>query len=103
MSIELTDKQKEIPVNPKDYAKTDDGNKPKRTIFRANKEQINQVQKMLSDKGLYDGEQTGKLNPATRAAIREWQDQNNVKKTGTLNKVTLEAMGIELTDKQKKM
>lgn len=103
MGIELTDKQKEIPVNPNDIAKPKDPNakKVKRKIFRANKDQIMQVQKMLKEKGLYNGEETGKLNPATRSAIREWQAQNNVKKTGTLNKVTLEAMGVELTDKQK--
>jgi len=104
MGIELTDSQKEIPVNPKDFAKVDDGSpKPKRTIFRANKDQIMKVQAMLREKGLYDGKDTGKLSPATRSAIREWQDQNSVKKTGTLNKVTLEAMGVELTDKQKGM
>ena len=61
-----------------------------------------EVQKMLKEKKLYNGEETGKLNPSTRAAIREWQSQNNVKKTGTLNKMTLEAMKIKLTDKQKK-
>ena len=104
MEIELTDRQKEIPVNAKHYAKPKaegDTDKPKRRIFRATKDQISQVQAMLKTKGLYDGEETGKLNPATRAAIREWQSQNNVKKTGTLNKVTLEAMKIKLTDKQK--
>ena len=104
MGIELTDSQKEIPVNSGNIAKADDGSpKPKRTIFRATKDQINKVQAMLKTKGLYVGEETGKLNPATRAAIREWQDQNSVKKTGTLNKVTLEAMAVELTDKQKGM
>lgn len=103
MGIELTDKQKTIPVNPNDIAKpkSADSEKPKRRIFRATKDQIMQVQAMLREKGLYNGEDTGKLNPATRAAIREWQSMNDVKKTGTLNKMTLEAMKIELTDKQK--
>jgi peptidoglycan hydrolase-like protein with peptidoglycan-binding domain len=55
---------------------------------------------MLKKKGMYAGEETGKLNPETRAAIGEWQTQNSVKKTGTLNKETLEAMKIELTDRQ---
>ncbi|NNF00489.1 MAG: hypothetical protein HKN25_15835 [Pyrinomonadaceae bacterium] len=102
MGIELTDTQKEIPVNPKDLAKGDDGSpKPRRKIFRAGTDQIRQVQAMLKTKGLYKGEETGKLNSSTRAAIREWQTNNNVKKTGTLNKATLKAMGIELTEKQK--
>ncbi len=102
MGISLTEKQLEIPVNPDDLATADsaDGDKPKRRIFRANKDQIMLVQAMLKKVGLYNGEETGKLNPATRTAISEWQAQNNVKKTGTLNKATLEAMKIDLTDKQ---
>lgn len=108
MNIELTEAQMAIPVNPDDIAseksdKSDSSDKPKKSIFRASKEQIMQVQTMLKEKGLYNGEATGKLNPETRAAIREWQGQNNIEKTGTLNKVTLEAMKIELTDKQKEM
>jgi len=103
MRIELTDKQKNIPVNPKDFAKANSGKtgKKRKAVFRASRTQISQVQKMLKEKGLYDGEETGKLNPATRSAIKEWQSQNKVKKTGTLNKATLEAMGIVLTERQK--
>ncbi len=95
----------EIALNPSDLAmeKTVDPNKPKRTIFRATQEQIMEVQKMLKGMGLYNGEETGKLNPATRTAIREWQAKNNIKKTGTLNKETLEAMKIKLIDKQMEM
>lgn len=105
MEIGLIDSQMEMPVNPDDLAseKTDNADKTKRTIFRASKDQIMGVQKMLKEKGLYNGEETGKLDPATRTAIGEWQTQNNVNKTGTLNKETLEAMGVELTAKQKDM
>ncbi|MDQ3633111.1 MAG: peptidoglycan-binding protein [Acidobacteriota bacterium] len=107
MEIKLSESQMEIPVNPNDLASeksnSNNADKPKRTIFRATTDQIMEVQKMLKEKGLYNGDDTGKLNPATRSAIREWQAQNNVNKTGTLNKETLEAMKIELTDKQKEM
>lgn len=111
MGIALTEEQKLLPVNPKDLAseknerddRDEKDDRPKRSIFRATAEQIAEVQKMLKTKGLFAGEADGKLNPATRAAVREWQGQNNVKKTGTLNKETLEAMGIALTDKQKSM
>jgi peptidoglycan hydrolase-like protein with peptidoglycan-binding domain len=106
MKIELTESQLEIPVNPDDLAAAGAGDgkaKPKRNIFRATAEQIRRVQAMLREKGLFDGEETGKLDPATRSAIREWQSQNNVKKTGTLNKETLVAMKIELTEKQEEM
>ncbi len=105
MKIELTEEQMAIPVNPDDLAseRSASADNPRKAIFRASKEQIIEVQTMLKAKGLYTGEATGKLNPETRAAIREWQTQNNVNKTGTLNKETLEAMGIELTDRQKEM
>lgn len=109
MGIALTETQMEIPVNPNDIAaeksekaeKSDDADKPKRRIFRASADQIMQVQAKLKELGMYAGEETGKLNPATRTAIREWQAKNNINKTGTLNKETLEAMKVELTDTQK--
>ena len=72
-------------------------------IFRASKDQIQQAQKILKDRGFYAGEQTGKLDPDTRAGLKKYQAAENVKVTGTLNKVTLEKMGIVLTDKQKTM
>ncbi|QQS43006.1 MAG: peptidoglycan-binding protein [Acidobacteriota bacterium] len=102
LGIELTEAQAAIPVDPKDL----EASKPRGArgpVFRANKGQVTEVQEMLRSKGLYNGEATGKLNPETRAAIKSWQSANNVKATGTLNKETLIAMGIELTDSQKSM
>lgn len=106
MGIALTDKQKEMPVSPNSFATADstksaDSSKPKRVIFRANKEQVMMAQKMLKEKGLYDGEQTGKLDDATRDGLKKYQTANALKDTGTLNQATLEKMGIALTDKQK--
>ncbi|NNE67256.1 MAG: hypothetical protein HKN33_11880 [Pyrinomonadaceae bacterium] len=101
LGIALTEKQKAIPVNPKDIASESEGKRKRGPVFRATKNQISSVQTMLRSKGLYSGESTGKLNPETRAGIRKWQDSNGVKVTGTLNKVTLEAMGIELTERQR--
>ena len=104
MGIELTESQMEIPVNPNDLASADDGEPKKRgPVFRATKDQITQVQTKLKEADLYEGEITGKFNDDFRSSIKEWQKQNSVKETGTLNKVTLEAMKIELTDKQKTM
>ena len=48
-------------------------------------------------------EQTGKLDIATRDGLKKYQQAEGLKVTGTLNKVTLEKMGIALTDKQKAM
>lgn len=107
MGIELTDKQKEIPVSPNSLASAD-ADKPTATkkrgpVFRANKEQIIETQKKLKAGAMYDGEETGKLDDATRDGIKKFQTANGVKVTGTLNRETLEKMGIALTDKQKGM
>lgn len=72
-------------------------------IFRANKDQIKQAQAILKQRGFYAGEQTGQLNDDTRAGLKKYQAAENIKVTGTLNKVTLEKMNITLTDKQKTM
>jgi peptidoglycan hydrolase-like protein with peptidoglycan-binding domain len=77
--------------------------KPRKPIFRANKDQIKQAQKILKDRGFYAGEQTGKLDVDTRAGLKKYQAAESIKVTGTLNKVTLEKMGVVLTDKQKAM
>jgi len=104
MGIALTDKQKEIPVDPNSYASADDGKtttKKRAPVFRATKEQIMSAQKILKEKAMYTGEEDGKLNPAMRAGLKTYQEANGLKGTGTLNAVTLEKMGISLTDKQK--
>jgi len=72
-------------------------------VFRATKEQINQAQAILKERGFYAGEQLGKLDDATREGLRKYQQAEGLKVTGTLNKLTLEKMNIGLTDKQKTM
>ena len=107
MNIALTDKQKTMPVTANsmmaDNASKSGEKKKRGAVFRANKEQVTDVQTMLKAKKMYDGEATGKLDDATRDGIRKFQTANGVKVTGTLNKETLEKMGVTLTDKQKAM
>ena len=50
---------------------------------------------------MYGGDQSGKLDDATRDGLKKYQEANGLKVTGTLNQVTLEKMGIALTDGQK--
>lgn len=99
MNVKLTDKQQEIPVSPSSFAKADTGSatetKKRAPIFRASKEQVMQAQKMLKVT------ESGKLDDTTREGLKKYQAENKLKATGTLNKATLEKMGIELTDKQK--
>jgi peptidoglycan hydrolase-like protein with peptidoglycan-binding domain len=72
-------------------------------VFRATKEQINQAQALLKERGFYAGAQLGKLDDATRDGLRKYQQAEGLKVTGTLNKITLEKMNIPLTEKQKTM
>ena len=72
-------------------------------VFRATKDQINQAQSLLKSRGFYSGEQIGKLDDATREGLRKYQQAEGLKVTGTLNRLTLEKMNIQLTEKQKQM
>ena len=72
-------------------------------VFRATKDQINQAQAILKQRGFYGGDQIGKLDDATRDGLRKYQQAEGLKVTGTLNKITLEKMNITLTEKQKAM
>lgn len=124
--VALTDSQKLIPVSESSYASSDTRstsasadmrepntapktvaaspapNKPKKPApFRANEEQIKAAQKVLIDGKMYAGEQNGKLDDPTRDGLKKYQEANKLKVTGTLNAVTLEKMGITLTDAQK--
>ncbi len=110
MNIELTDGQKAIPVSSKSYAAADSvtpaakektGAPSKRMIFRASKDQVMEAQKILKEKNMYAGGQTGKLDDETRDALKKYQGANGLKSTGTLNQATLEKMGIELNENQR--
>lgn len=87
--------------------KNSNGNKSanvnRKPVFRASLDQIKQAQAILKQRSFYAGEQTGKLNPDTRAGLKKYQQAEGIRVTGTLNKLTLEKMGIALTEKQKAM
>ena len=90
--------------NSNTTANTATANSKKRgPVFRANKDQIKQAQAILKQRGFYAGETTGKLDTDTREGLKKYQQAENIKVTGTLNKLTLEKMNIQLTDKQKAM
>ncbi|MFN2492554.1 MAG: peptidoglycan-binding domain-containing protein [Pyrinomonadaceae bacterium] len=72
-------------------------------VFRASKDQVQQAQRILKDRGFYAGDPTGKLDADTRASLKKYQAADSLKVTGTLNRATLEKMGITLTDKQRAM
>ena len=80
---------------------TNSSRRPRGPVFRANREQINQAQAILTQRGFYSGEQTGRLTPETRAALRRYQEAEGLRVTGTLNRATLEKMSIVLTERQR--
>jgi len=115
--VALTDAQKAIPVSQSSSASSSDSSKskssgpsssssgsdkPKKPApFRASSDQIKAAQKMLKDGKMYTGEETGKLDDATRDGLSKYQQANGLKVTGTLNADTLTKMGIALSDAQK--
>jgi len=115
--VELTASQKAIPVSPNSFASTDttaskssstssssktaSDSTPKKTIFRATTDQVKAAQKLLKAQTMYTGEESGKLDTATRDGLKKYQEANGLKVTGTLNQATLEKMGVELTENQK--
>lgn len=122
MEIKLTDKQMEIPVDPKHLASTNektaksaksDSSKaaktepktsvgPKRPApFSATADQITALQSKLKEAKLFSGEADGKRSDDLKAAVKKYQENNSLKMTGGINAETLEKMGITLTDKQK--
>lgn len=126
MGIALTDKQKLIPVSPRSIASTSSDDKavkmpdkpatastagtdtkstsngPKKPApFQANKDQIMTLQKTLKDAKLYSGDQTGERSDELKESIKKYQTANGLKSTGGINAVTLDKMGIALTDAQK--
>lgn len=70
-------------------------------VFRPTPIQVIQAQKILKARNLYVGESNGNLNEETRSSIRSYQREMGLAPTGTLNKATLEEMGIALTEQQR--
>jgi peptidoglycan hydrolase-like protein with peptidoglycan-binding domain len=70
-------------------------------VFRSTREQIKQAQVILKARGFYAGAEDSKLSGDMRTALKKYQEAEGLKVTGTLNKSTLERMGVVLTDRQK--
>jgi peptidoglycan hydrolase-like protein with peptidoglycan-binding domain len=102
-SITATAQNANSSTNTDSSATTTNAPKKRGPVFRATKDQIKQAQAILKQRNFYTGEQTGKLDDATRAGLKEYQKAEGLKVTGTLNKVTLVKMNITLTEKQNAM
>src|SRR5262249_53043331 len=60
----------------------------------ASKDEIRKAQQALKDKGLYTGPIDGAMNAETLKSLRDFQQQNNLKVTGTLNQQTMATLGV---------
>ena len=101
LGIGMTTAQREMSAPPDEKAAANDTPKPKLETFRATKEQIIQVQKLLKTGGFYDGEATGIINPATGDGLKKYQQANDLEATGTINQITLEKMDVPVTEQQR--
>lgn len=66
-------------------------------VFRANKDQTIMAQKMLKV------EPTGKIDTVTRDALKKFQEEKELKVTGTLDRATMQKLGIGLTTAQREI
>jgi hypothetical protein len=57
-----------------------------------NPEQVRSAQQQLQAAGLYHGPTDGQMDPDTRAAIANFQQQNGLQRTSTLDQQTLDRM-----------
>jgi len=97
LSISAQTTTTDATTHPESAKKT----KKRGPVFRATQTQVKQAQAILKDRSFYSGEQTGKIDDATRIGLQKYQLAEDLKITGTLNKITLEKMNISLTDSQK--
>jgi peptidoglycan hydrolase-like protein with peptidoglycan-binding domain len=65
---------------------------------RLSKQQLMQVQRQLKEAGLYKGQLDGMMGPQTQHAIQEFQQQNGLQRTGTLDQQTLSALNNKGTN-----
>ena len=75
-----------------------DAQKPTgKQVFRANKDQTIMAQKMLKV------EPTGKIDVATRDALKKFQEEKELKVTGALDRATMQKLGIGMTTAQREI
>lgn len=101
LGIGLTTAQREMSAPPEEKTGQTDQPKSKPETFRATKDQIVQVQKLLKTGGFYDGEATGIINAATGEGLKKYQTANDLEATGTINQITLEKMDVPVTEQQR--
>jgi peptidoglycan hydrolase-like protein with peptidoglycan-binding domain len=65
-----------------------------------NVEQRRMLQQKLKDQGFYKGDVNGQVTPETTVAIRDFQKSKNLPVQGTLDRKTIEALGMDYNEIQ---
>jgi sporulation protein YlmC with PRC-barrel domain len=66
--------------------------------LNASADDINKAKEALKEKGLNPGPLDGKMDSQTQQALREFQKQNNLTVTGSLDQPTAEKLGVKLSE-----
>ncbi|HJT86358.1 MAG TPA: peptidoglycan-binding domain-containing protein [Bryobacteraceae bacterium] len=61
---------------------------------------VRSAQQQLRQDGFYNGPVDGMMNQGTRAAIRQYQKQNNLPETGRLTRGTAQSLGINTSNQR---
>src|SRR5271157_2777247 len=88
----------QTPARSPSTAKTKSRRRASRKSNRGQKnpepDRITEIQEALVREGTYSGTPTGKLDPATVAAIRKFQASNGLNPTGKLDALSLQKLGL---------
>lgn len=60
--------------------------------------EVEEIQRVLKEWGLFKGEITGYFGTATEAALKQYQKSNDLPQTGIADEATLKKMGITIGD-----
>lgn len=64
-------------------------------VLAQSSDTIRNAQQALKDKGMYDGQVDGVNGPQTQAAVRKYQQQQNLTADGRLGPKTLDTLGVK--------
>jgi peptidoglycan hydrolase-like protein with peptidoglycan-binding domain len=62
---------------------------------------VREAQTKLNDMGFHAGRVDGVWGPRTQAAVRNFQQSEDLETTGQLNQETMNALGLEKTGREK--
>jgi peptidoglycan hydrolase-like protein with peptidoglycan-binding domain len=80
-----------LPPN-NDQGNNDQGTQANAAPVKLSEPQLKQVQQQLKAAGLYNGAIDGRMGPETKQAVQQFQQQNGLQATGTIDHETVAAL-----------